>query len=119
MTTAPGTAQIKDDDLRTLRYLRDSDIDPSLVERVTRLAQEAADLADEVRRLRAELEALKPVVVDRDALATEIGGHRKVARYPSGGWKCVCEGWGPETWSQHLADAVLAALYPKATEGKS
>lgn len=92
------------------------------------------------------LEALKPVVVDRAADCMETGPHapHQVADLEEGVWRdCdagireqVAEAMHDHQMETHAwrrgcavdvcipifldrADAVLAALYPKATEGKS
>lgn len=68
-----------------------------------------------VRDLIAVLEALKPVVVDREQVAAAMHNHQMETH----AWRrgCIVDVCIPIFLDR--ADAVLAALYPKATEGKS
>lgn len=66
-----------------------------------------------VQQVRAELEALKPVVVDRGAIEEAV---REFGQEPDGddlGWVFFADDPGD------IVNAVLTALYPKATEGES
>lgn len=68
------------------------------------------------------LEASKPTVVDREALGRAIADHRIECTGPGEVTCRECRDKGWMSWSAfhaHVTDAVLAALYPKATEGKS
>ena len=75
-------------------------------------------LADEVRRLRAELEALKPVVVDREAIERVLRERMLNSNFTAVTHEPL-RTQVIDQWVQVFADGVLAALYPKATEGKS
>jgi hypothetical protein len=74
-----------------------------------------------VRDLIAVLEASKPTVVDRDARVQLLKEHRYIADSNLGepGCRCGLSFPGGFDYIEHAehVDAVLAALYPKATEG--